>query len=372
MKDTSANQILKSLKILICTHAYPPDAGGIAAFTRDIHQLLKNAGTDVTIFKPETGNGARNRLNSYLDAGRMCSQLLKAIRKSRPDVVICSRMLPLGPLVLLWSAIFNYRVIFQVHGTELRHRYKQGWRKKILRKMYNRADQIWANSQFTAGLLQDYGCDAAKIEVIYPFITQDAQEMAGRIDGRSAGKRFTLMTAAALYPRKGIDLVLKSLARLKDFDWEYRIAGKPYTAQYEGVYEKLAGELDIDQKVKFLGQLDRSELWREMAEADLFLMPSRGFEDDIESFGIVFIEAQQFGVPCIGTDVGGIKEAIGEGGIIIEDENIDELTQSIKYLIKHTEERNSLSDKSLKRIQKQFVEQSRRNDIQKALAGLSW
>lgn len=361
---------LKSSNILICTHAYPPDPGGIAAFTRDIYQLLKNAGSTVNIFKPDTSNPSGKRLNSYLNIYKMAWELLKKIRKEKPDVIICSRLLPIGPLVLMWSVFFDYKVVFQVLGTELRHRFKAGWRKKVLSRIYNQADQIWSISEYTAGLLRDYGCNSQKIKVIYPFITRDAQALANRINGRESSDRFRIVTAAALYPRKGIDLVLRALARLENENWEYHIAGKPYSPMYQGVYQKLTKELGIEDKVKFLGQLDREKVWEEMAHADLFVMPSRGFEDDIESFGIVFIEAQQFGVPCIGTDVGGIKEAIGDGGIIIEDEDLDELTESIKYLIENKEIRERLSDSSLNRVEQNFLEQNRYNDLEEAIARL--
>src|SRR5690606_41883259 len=43
----------------------------------------------------------------------------------------------------------------------------------------------------------------------------------------------------------------------------------------------------------------------------LFVLTSRELPNDIESFGIVYIEAQYFGLPCIGTNTGGIPEAIG-------------------------------------------------------------
>ncbi|PWG73839.1 hypothetical protein DF186_20985, partial [Enterococcus hirae] len=82
--------------------------------------------------------------------------------------------------------------------------YKDGWRKWILEKLYNSADQLWANSGFTARLLREYGCRAGRIEIIYPFITRDAQELASRVNGTTKDDRFVLMTAAALYPRKGI------------------------------------------------------------------------------------------------------------------------------------------------------------------------
>ncbi len=284
-------------------------------------------------------------------------------------------MLPLGPIALFWSSVFGFRVIIQVNGIELQHsseqkKYLKGLRKGVLKKIYNRADQLWANSKYTYRLLEEYGYNQTHIEIIHPFITLNAQKLAAQVNGRAGSKRFTLITATSVYSNKGIDLVMKALSKLEGVDWEYRIAGEPYNSGYEAIYERFARRLGIADKVKFLGCLDRTDLWTEMAHADLFVMPSRSLVNVAENFGTAFIEAQMFGVPCIGTDVGGIKEAIGEGGIVLENQDAEELTKLIKHLANNSEEWNRLSSCSLDRIDKNFIEQSRYQDIEKALTVL--
>ena len=66
----------------------------------------------------------------------------------------------------------------------------------------------------------------------------------------------------------------------------------------------------IENDVLFLGKQESlSELY---AIADLMLLLS-----EKESFGLVLLEAMACGVPCIGTNVGGIPEVItnGENGL---------------------------------------------------------
>ncbi len=371
MNSSNSNLKLSELKIILTTHAYPPDPGGIAAFARDIYVALKNAGCSITVFKAQKKNKrSTGRISNYMQMIEILLSFFGMIKKKKPDVIICSRMLSSGLMAVLASFFFQTKIIVQVHGTELKGRYGRGWRRWMLRRLYNRADQIWANSKFTMNLLEEYGCEPSRIEIIYPFITKDAQTLARTFSNKNSNAVPIVFTAASLYPRKGIDLVLKSLSKLPELDWEYRIAGEPQETAYVGYYEKMAEDLGVDKKVTFLGQLDREKLWSEMAGADIFVMPSRGYENDIESFGIVFIEAALFGVPSIGTKVGGIEEAIGHSGILIEDENIDELTNSIKYLITDKENRDTLSQKALNRVKENFTEKRRRKDMRKALASL--
>ena len=76
---------------------------------------------------------------------------------------------------------------------------------------------------------------------------------------------------------------------------------------------ELASQLGIREQVLFLGQQDNlAELY---SISDLILLLSQK-----ESFGLVLLEAMACGVPCIGTDIGGIPEVIvdGETGFICE------------------------------------------------------
>ena len=47
----------EKMRFLFCTHVYPPEGGGIAAFSRDIVGLLKRMGYEVRIFKDNNKNG---------------------------------------------------------------------------------------------------------------------------------------------------------------------------------------------------------------------------------------------------------------------------------------------------------------------------
>jgi N-acetyl-alpha-D-glucosaminyl L-malate synthase BshA len=69
---------------------------------------------------------------------------------------------------------------------------------------------------------------------------------------------------------------------------------------------KLVRELGLTDKVLFLGKQDNLEELYSLS--DLMLLLS-----EKESFGLVLLEAMACGVPCIGTDTGGIPEVITEG-----------------------------------------------------------
>ena len=70
--------------------------------------------------------------------------------------------------------------------------------------------------------------------------------------------------------------------------------------------QQLVKELNLSDHVLFLGEQDDIE--ELMSCAKLFILPSKQ-----ESFGLAALEAQSFGVPVIGTNMGGLPEVVGHG-----------------------------------------------------------
>lgn len=97
------------------------------------------------------------------------------------------------------------------------------------------------------------------------------------------------------------------------------------------VVSKLVCSLGIRDKVRFLGKQENLEELYSIS--DLMLLLS-----EKESFGLVALEGMACGVPCIGTNVGGIPEVIkdGESGFICELGDIETVAaKGIKILTDH-------------------------------------
>lgn len=112
---------------------------------------------------------------------------------------------------------------------------------------------------------------------------------------------------------------------------------------------KLTEELGIKDHVRFLGKQENLEELYSIS--DLMLLLS-----EKESFGLVALEAMACGVPCIGTNVGGIPEVIEDGvsGYICELGNIDLIVEKTADLLTDREKYNRFSKASLEAVQKQF------------------
>ncbi|MBT2639081.1 MULTISPECIES: N-acetyl-alpha-D-glucosaminyl L-malate synthase BshA [unclassified Bacillus (in: firmicutes)] len=111
----------------------------------------------------------------------------------------------------------------------------------------------------------------------------------------------------------------------------------------------LASELGIRDKVLLLGKQERVEELYSLS--DLMLLLS-----EKESFGLVALEAMACGVPCIGTNVGGIPEVIVDGktGYICELGNIEEITEKAVNILSSAEIHKRFAENSIERAEKSF------------------
>jgi glycosyltransferase involved in cell wall biosynthesis len=150
-------------------------------------------------------------------------------------------------------------------------------------------------------------------------------------DQRPLSDRRVIMSVSNLVQLKGIDLNLNALARFRrekpTLDWEYRIIGD---GPERVSLQRLAGELAIDDRVYFLGQFDHRNTLEQIADCDVFSLPSWG-----ENFGIVYLEAMGRGRPVIGCRDWGAAEMVRDGvdGILVEPRSEDSLYRALTTLL---------------------------------------
>ena len=100
-----------------------------------------------------------------------------------------------------------------------------------------------------------------------------------------------------------------------------------------------AKELDISEYVDFLGEKSNVEDY--LSKADIYLSTSHR-----EGLPLSMLEAMASRLPIISTNVGGIPDLIDGNGILIEDDNVDQLVEAMLSLSSNTELRKIYGDKS--------------------------
>ncbi|MFC1989843.1 glycosyltransferase [Chloroflexota bacterium] len=140
--------------------------------------------------------------------------------------------------------------------------------------------------------------------------------------------RKRILMVAILSPVKGVPYLLRALAQVKEkrSDFILDILGDGAN-RHE--YEKLAGELELENMVNFHGLKTKKEVAEFMRNCDFFILPSL-----YETFGTVIVEALASGKPVVASDIGGIKEIINENlGILVPVGDIKKLQQAIEFML---------------------------------------
>jgi glycosyltransferase involved in cell wall biosynthesis len=142
-----------------------------------------------------------------------------------------------------------------------------------------------------------------------------------------------LVYVGRLVSDKGIDLLLQALANLKAFDLtpKLTIIG---SGEEDSALHQQAIALDIYTQVVFSGSKTGDELVTLLNQHHILVIPSRWHEP----FGVVALEGIACGCVVVGSEGGGLKDAIGNCGITVPNGDVDALTQALAHLLKHPEE----------------------------------
>ena len=184
-------------------------------------------------------------------------------------------------------------------------------KRMIERLVYRKAIRLITESEAFADVASTkYGIERRRIVVRRPAVDLDTfspgDPVAARAQlGLPAGVPIVLCVRR-LVDRMGIDVLLKAWADVRCAVTEAQlvIVG---TGPRRRRLEEQADDLGVGPSVSFLGAVSPADLVAAYRAADVSVVPSTA----LEGFGLVVLESLACGTPVIGTDVGGLAEAVG-------------------------------------------------------------
>jgi len=137
-----------------------------------------------------------------------------------------------------------------------------------------------------------------------------------------------LLFVGQLVQRKGVDVLLKALAPHSQLKWRLRVLGDGSEKQ---TLMDLAKSLGIAEHVEFLPYMKNAEAMNQMAQSDLFILPSR-----FDGWGVVINEALLRGVPVICSDRCGAQDLLQEEwrGEVFPSESVSDLSRILEKWIR--------------------------------------
>jgi phosphatidylinositol alpha-1,6-mannosyltransferase len=346
------------MKALLVSEVFPPQTGGSGRWLYELYRRMP-AGSVAVAAGEYAGSEAfdreqtlaierlplhfekwgvfdRRAISQYWST---TSKLMRLARKKGARAIHCGRALPEGWLAWLLRLRTGLPYWIYVHGEELEygHQSRQlGW---MMRRVFDGATGVVANSANTAGLLRrDWQIPEARLHTLHPGV--DAGRFLPATRDLSVrrrlgwGERPVILTVGRLQKRKGQDMLIRAMSAIREqlTDVLYSIVGDGHE---RAALESLIATNGLAGHVELRGEPSDAELIECYQQCDLFVLPNRTVEGDFEGFGMVLVEAQSCGKPVIAGDSGGTGETmdVGRTGLIVDCTQPEPLARGVIELL---------------------------------------
>lgn len=119
-----------------------------------------------------------------------------------------------------------------------------------------------------------------------------------------SGEQTRLLFVGQLIPRKGLDVLLRSLGELHRYSWTLSVVGR---GPERDDYDRLTDDLKLGDRVRWLGTVPNDEVRGLMHKSDYLVLPSR-----FDGWGAVVNEALLAGTAVLVSDRSGASELVQE------------------------------------------------------------
>jgi glycosyltransferase involved in cell wall biosynthesis len=354
----------RALHVLTLTSFYPTDlADAPGCFISEPLAWLARAGVHNTVFAAQpvyrravraSESAIAARWLRYLSfpggfglpsAGaflfaRIVSQVRKLHASQHIDLIHAHGPLPCGHAAMLLNAELGIPYVVSVHGLDafsaVQVTGRAGkWCSRISQRLYRSSRRAICISEHVREVVLEGSGGSCRTSVVYNGV--DPELFAPCSGPTSAAP--VVLSVGNLIPIKGHATLIRAAAALAaefpDLRWEI-IGDGPERARLQG----LCAQLQIPDKVRFLGRQSRKQVAAAMQRCTLFALPSR-----YEGLGCVYLEAMSTGKPTIGCRGHGLAEVIqhGSNGFLVGPDNHKELALAIAMLLKDKTRRSNIS-----------------------------
>ena len=367
------------MKILVINYEYPPIGGGGGVICKDIAEEHVNMGNEVTVVtssfgdlkKEEYVNGVRIfRIPVLFRKKQNTASILsmlsyfpisvkyisKMVQSESFDVINTHFAIPSGPTGNYISNKYKIPNVLSIHGGDIYDPSKSlsphktfGLRHTV-KKMLTSADTVVAQSNDTKGNAINYYNVNRDINIvplgIKPLKKYDVSKESLGIEHNS----FVFSTIGRLVRRKNIPDLLNVFKEISnEFNSYLLIMGDG--PEKENIKIKI-DELGIEKRVRLLGRVTEEEKLKYLSITDMYLSTAMH-----EGFGIVFLEAMDFGIPVVCYDKGGQTDFLKDNltGRVIALNQTEKFINAVVELIKDKAKINKINEHNKEYVKKFYI-----------------
>ncbi|MEI6045399.1 MAG: glycosyltransferase [Chloroflexota bacterium] len=378
------------MKILHIYKDYFPVLGGIENYTRQLAEQMVTQGHEVEVLVTNSAHHTIRENRAGVKITKSSSLLTIAstplslrlplewyrhrYATNPPDIVHLQAPYPIGEAAWLlgeWLPSFGHKrphALLTYHSDIIRQKRLLTVYSPFLRATLKRVDGIIATSPnyiesspflkpvATKCRVIPLGVDTKRFESFDPAAVNRIRERyaTGQV------KTLLLFTGRLRY-YKGLQFLLEALPQVNPTARLLVIGIGPM----EQALKEQAEQLQLGQRVIFLGEIPDAELVNYYAASDIFILPSC---ERSEAFGIVQLEAMAAGKPVISTELGTGTSYVnldGETGLVVPPSNPSALAQAINELVTNPERGKKLGAQGQERTRATFSLKKMAEEVEK-------
>lgn len=324
------------MRIVTLTMDFPPGIGGIQTY---LYEILNRLGRshEIIIITPVAGKlPSTSTLSKIILKQNNAIAYWKMVHQLNPKRILVGHAHP--QLLLAAQLYLQHDYATVAYGNDFLAAQKR-WHRPLFNYLLAKSTPLITITHANATRLQTLGL--SNPVVIYPGTDPKQFTLPTQKENTAP----ILLTVSRLVPRKGIDLVIKTLPALLETwpDLQYVVVGD---GPDQKRLQSLTQQLTVKDTVHFLGRVSDEQLKHHYHQADIFVMPNREIAEagSVEGFGIVFLEASASGLPVIAGRSGGAVEAVQDGktGFLVPPDDAEALTKTLHRLLNDEELRQQL------------------------------
>jgi glycosyltransferase involved in cell wall biosynthesis len=272
-------------------------------------------------------------------------------RRTRYDIVHVHWPMPMA--LLAWAArrARPTPMVTTFYGIELRWvQSRLPFLRWLVRWAAKTSARAVAISTYTARELRKF--IDVPVEVIPYTAELEAPSFAPR-GARHAEP--TILFVGRLIERKGVRHLIRALGNVRQ-----RVAARLVLVgdgPERVPLEQCAREAGVATAVEFRGRVSDDDLRRAYANADVFVLPSvLDARQDTEGLGVVLLEAMNYGVPVIASDIGGITDIVQHErtGLLVKPGDENALAEALIRILSNADLSRSLGAAAQRRVSEEF------------------
>jgi glycosyltransferase involved in cell wall biosynthesis len=298
------------MKIVLSSHAFYPNLGGLESVSEGLAAEWMRLGHEVRVVT-QTPGADKPEWKFEVVRQPCAGELMKLVRWS--DIFFHNNI----SLQTAWPLLFVRRPWVIAHQTWIaRLDGSMNWQDHLKRRLLRWATNVSISRAVAASLPVDSSI------IANPYRDDFFRQMP------EVARDKTLVFLGRLVSDKGADLLIEALKLLKTGGV---IAGLTIigSGPEEERLKAMAQTLGVDRQIYFAGPRSGDALARLLNEHRLLVVPSRW----AEPFGIVALEGIACGCAVVGSEAGGLADAIGACGLTFPNGNAPALAAALREVL---------------------------------------